>query len=333
MIVDMRTRMTIKIPAAMLLGMFVLCSTSFGQKAVKRPSRATPPTFKSDEFSGVFFPDAVAQLQGDFPGNSSMMAGESNDNASKNGAVATGDSDSGASNAEGASEGNAIWKTLIADSTIEDLVKESKTRLDAVITTPAGFAGSAPIARREFTLLATIMAVVAQYPEEIRWQASAEYGRRIFANMADNCKVGTQVVFNQAKLRHQDLQTMLKGTKISGNAEEVSWDRTADRGPTMQIMEWALRENLTPITNSDTKFRSSQDEVIKYAELLAVLGQVVRQPGMTDADDPQYAQLAAAMSIASQEVTKAVRTNDSELARTAVSRIDQSCNKCHESYR
>lgn len=332
MIVDMQTRMTIKISAAMLLAMLVLSSNSFGQKAVKRPSRATPPAFKSDEFSGVFFPDAVAQLQGDFPSTSSM-AGESIENAPKNGTVATGDSDSGASNAEGANEGNAIWKTLITDSTIEDLVKESKTRLDAVITTPAGFAGSAPIARREFTLLATIMAVVAQYPEEIRWQASAEYGRRIFANMADNCKVGTQVVFNQAKLRHQDLQTMLKGTKISGNAEEVSWDRTADRGPTMQIMEWALRENLTPITNSDSKFRSSQDEVIKYAELLAVLGQVVRQPGMTDADDPQYAQLAAAMSVASQEVTKAVRTNDSELARTAVSRIDQACNKCHESYR
>jgi hypothetical protein len=332
MIVDMQTRMTIKISAAMLLAMLVLSSNSFGQKAVKRPSRATPPAFKSDDFSGVFFPDAVAQLQGDFPSTSSM-AGESIDNASKNGAVATGDSDSGASNAEGANEGNAIWKTLITDSTIEDLVKESKTRLDTVITTPAGFAGSAPIARREFTLLATIMAVVAQYPEEIRWQASAEYGRRIFANMADNCKVGTQVVFNQAKLRHQDLQTMLKGTKISGNAEEVTWDRTADRGPTMQIMEWALRENLTPITNSDSKFRSSQDEVIKYAELLAVLGQVVRQPGMTDADDPQYAQLAAAMSVASQEVTKAVRTNDSELARTAVSRIDQACNKCHESYR
>ena len=332
MIVEMRNRVTIKISSAMLLAMFVLSSNSFGQKTVKRPSRATPPTFKSDEFSGVFFPDAVAQLQGDFPSTSSM-AGESNDSASKNGAVATGDSDTGASNAEGDNQGNAIWKTLITDSTIEDLVKESKTRLDAVITTPAGFAGSAPIARREFTLLATIMAVVAQYPEEIRWQASAEYGRRIFANMADNCKVGTQVVFNQAKLRHQDLQTMLKGTKISGNAEEVSWDRTADRGPTMQIMEWALRENLTPITNSDSKFRSSQEEVIKYAELLAVLGQVVRQPGMTDADDPQYAQLAAAMSVASQEVTKAVRTNDAELARTAVSRIDQACNKCHESYR
>ena len=333
MIVDMQLGKTMKLTTAILLGMFVLGSTGFSQKAVKRPSRAAPPTFKPDEFSGVFFPDAVAQLQGEFPSTSSMLAGDPKDNTSKTGAADTGESESGGPNAEGGITGNAIWKSLITDSTIEDLVKESKTRLDAVITTPAGFAGSAPIARREFTLLATMMAVVAQYPEEIRWQASADYGRRIFANMADNCKVGTQIVFNQAKLRHQDLQTMLKGTKISGNAEEVSWDRTADRGPTMQIMEWALRENLTPITNSDSKFRSSQDEVIKYAELLAVLGQVIRQPGMTDADDPQYAQLAAAMSIASQEVTKAVRTNDSELARTAVSRIDQSCNKCHESYR
>jgi len=322
----MRNIKTFQLGVALLIGLFGLESTSVAQKAVKRPIRASPPVFKPDEFSGVFFPDAIAQLQGEMPNSSLMLADDPKMNGSSD--VASSGSGSGDTVV-----GNAVWKSLISDSTIEDLVKESKTRLDGVITTPAGFAGSAPIARREFTLLATMMAVIAQYPEEIRWQASAEYGRRIFANMADNSKVGTQIVFNQAKLRHQDLQTMLKGSKISGVAEEVAWDRTADRGPTMQIMEWALRENLIPNTNSDSKFKSSQDEVIKYSELLAVLGQVVRQPGMTDADDEQYAQLAAAMSAASQEVVKAVRTNDAELARTAVSRIDQACSKCHESYR
>lgn len=302
---------------------------ALGQKTVRRPNRVAPPVFKSDQFSGVFFADAFAQLQGQLPTENAMLAG----NESKGSTVESASSDPAASASNDAMQGKAVWKSLISDSTIEDLVKESKTRLDGVITTPAGFAGSAPVARREFTLLATIMAVIAQYPEEIRWQASADYGRRIFANMAENCKVGTQTVFNQAKLRHQDLQTLLKGSKISGTAEEVDWERTADRGPTMQIMEWALRENLTPSTNSDTKFKSSQEEVIKYAELLAVLGQVIRQPGMTDADDEQYAELAAAMSVASQEVTRAARTNDAELARTEVSRIDQACSKCHESYR
>jgi hypothetical protein len=302
----------------------VCCSSALAQKTVKRPTRATPPTFQPNEFSGVFFPDALSQLQGERPSSQSMLA-LSESSESKMG--------SSSASGEEAVTGNAVWKTLISDSTIEDLVKESKTRLDAVITTPAGFAGSVTIARQEFTLLATLMAVIAQFPEEIRWQSSAEYGRRIFANMAANCKVGTSTVFNQAKLRHQDLQSLLKGTKISGTAEEVSWDATADRGPTMKIMDWALRDNLLPNTNSDAKFRSSHDEVIKYAELIAMLGQVIRQPGMTDADSEEYAQFASAMSSAAQDVNKAVRTNDGDLARTAVSRIDQACSKCHETYR
>lgn len=148
-----------------------------------------------------------------------------------------------------------------------------------------------------------------------------------------NCKVGTQPVFNEAKLRQQDLQTMLKGTKISGNADEVSWADSADRGPSMQILEWALRENLAPAINSDSKFRESQEDVLKYAELIAMFGQIVQQPGMTDADDEQYVQFAMSMTKAAQEVSQAARTKDAELARAAVGRIDQACSKCHEAYR
>ncbi len=72
---------------------------------------------------------------------------------------------------------------------------------------------------------------------------------------------------------------------------------------------------------------------MKYAELLAVFGQVIQQPGMTDADDKQYAEYAITMTKAAQEVSKAVRSKDAELARMAVGRVDQACSKCHETYR
>jgi cytochrome c556 len=39
------------------------------------------------------------------------------------------------------------------------------------------------------------------------------------------------------------------------------------------------------------------------------------------------------MMVATKDVIKAVKTNDAELARSAVGRLDQSCNKCHETYR
>jgi hypothetical protein len=241
---------------------------------------------------------------------------------------------SDAGDSEPAAKGNDVWKQLISGPTVEDLVKESKSRVDGIITTPAKFAsGGYGEARREFTLLGSLMGIIAQYPEDIRWKSSAPYARTAFARMAANCKVGTQPVYNEAKLRQQDLQDLLKGTKLNGTAEETSWADTADRGPTMQILEWALRDNLAPHTSNEDNFNNNLDEITKYSELVAAYAQILQQEGMTDADDETYRQFASLMLSAAKETLKAVKNKDAELARSAVAKIDQSCNKCHETYR
>ena len=297
-------------------------STVHGQRSVKKPKRAAPPNFQPNEFSGVFFSDAISQLQGEMPTSQPVLVANNKENPS----TETGSSASLAT-------GGLVWKEMVSAATIEDIIKESKTRLDGIVTTPAKFSGAVADARKEFTLMAATMGVVALYPEEIRWQSSAAYAQRVFARMALNCKVGTQPVFNEAKQRQLDLQNLLKGTKLTGNADDVSWAETADRGPSMQILDWALRENLIPSTNSEKKFKESQEEVIKYAEVIAMFGNIIQQPGMTDAEDAEYKQFAVVMTHASLDVIKATRSNDAELARTAVGRIDQACSKCHDTYR
>ena len=285
----------------------ILGGSTIAQRAVRKPDRVKPPEFQADEFAGVFFTDATSQLQG----TASLGAPDQGTEAAM--AQTTDEALEGQSLAQG----NDVWKQLISGSTIEDLVKESKSRVDGIITTPAKFAsGGYAEARKEFTLLGSLMGIIAQYPEEIRWKNSAPYARTVFARMAANCKVGTQPVYNEAKLR-----------------QETQWADTADRGPTMQILEWALRENLAPHTNNEDNFSNNLDEITKYAELVAVYGQILQFEGMTDADDETYAQYSAAMVSAAKETLKAVKSKDAELARTAVSKIDQSCNKCHETYR
>ena len=319
------TRKTMKLRVFLF---FVFCSllvvpTALAQRSFKKPKRATPPTFRPNEFSGIFFSDVLSHLQGDMPSAESALASNSPPIKTTN----------AANGKMSEAIGNSIWKEMVSATTIEDLIKESKTRLDGMVTTPAKFSGGVADVRREFTLMASTMAVIAQYPEEIRWQSSAGYAQRIFARMAVNCKVGTQPVFNEAKQRQQDLQNLLKGTKLTGTADEVSWAETADRGPSMQILEWALRENLTPATNSEKSFRERKEEILKYAELIAMFGNIIQQPGMNDADDDEYKKFAVAMTQAALDVLRAVRANDAELARTTVGRIDQACNKCHQTYR
>lgn len=295
-------------------------SLAYAQPPARRTPRAMPPKFQADEFSGIFFPDPVAQLQGS-PGIKPDIA--------SNPPISTSSEMESSSSA-----GSVFWKELIRGGTIEDLVKESKTRLDSVITTPAKFAGGGYAeCRREFTLLASLMAIISQYPEEIRWQASAPYARTIFAKLAANCKVGTQPVYNEAKQRQQDLQELLKGSKLNGTPEDLLWGDIADRGPMMQVLEWSLRENLAPFASNEDNFRENQEGLAKYAELVGAFGHILQQEGMTDAGDENYTELAKAMVGATRDLLQAVKANDAELARTAVSRIDQSCNKCHETYR
>jgi len=241
--------MTFRFLIGMAIGSLLIGSSVYAQRSVKKPKRAAPPTFKPNEFTGVFFSDALSQLSGDLPSAQSVLAATSKPEKGN---------DTSASDSNGSLTGKAVWKELISAATIEDIVKESKTRLDGIVTTPAKFSGGVGEARREFTLLAATMGVIAQYPEEIRWQSSASYSQRIFARMASNCKVGTQPVFNEAKQRQQDLQNLLKGSKLTGNAEEVTWEDTADRGPSMILLEWSIREHLLPYTNNDKKFRESQ---------------------------------------------------------------------------
>lgn len=289
------------------------------QKPPKRVQRASPPKLPASESSGVFYPDPIAQLQGT-PADASKMADE---------AVSVNEL-AEATPAQGAD----VWKQLIAGGTIEDLVKESKARLDSVVTTPAKFASGGYLdCRNESALLAALMTIISQYPDEVRWKASAPYARAIFARLAANCKVGTQPVFNEAKQRQLDLQDLLKGSTLKGTAEDLVWREVTDRKLLMVLLEWLLRKNLAPSASSQEAFRENKEDLAKYAELVAAFGHILQQDGMPDADSEEYTEVSRAMTAASRDVLKAIQADDAELARTAVGRIDQACNKCHETYK
>jgi hypothetical protein len=216
------------------------------------------------------------------------------------------------------------------------LVKETKLRLDEIVTTPAKFsAGAFKDARRNFTLLATLFTVIELYPEKIKWQASAPVARARFSRVAANTKVGSAPAYNEAKMRLEDMNSMLKGSTLSDSspAAEIAWSDVADRIPSMQLLEWGFRDNLSSMVSSEDAFSQKQEEILKYAELIAMLGETLSQPGMTDGDDGDYQVFAKRMIEEATKVTQAVKLNNPTMAREAAGQIDQSCNACHSSYR
>ena len=293
-------------------------------KGTVKYKRAVPPTFQDGKIKDIFYADVGSQLVGTLPtlGNQST---------SGNSQLA-GNSDQAE---EADAEGQSVWKRRIDVATIEDMVKSSKLRLDPAVSSPAKFAsGGYEIARREFTLLTAMFGVIDQYPGDVRWKHSAKTAETDFARIAANSKVGSIQAFNEAKAKTLEFSDLLNGVRLDAAKEPVEgWPNAIDRGSLMEVLQWTLRDNLNETVTSDSVFSDKTADAKKFAQLTAVLGEVLLQPDMMDADDDGYKQWAVEMISASEAVVAATQTANLSDAREAISRIDKSCNSCHEGFR
>ncbi len=302
----------------------------------KLPSRAKPPQFESSKFDGIFFPDVNAALSGELPKSQSTLqinsSGTSGNAMAGGGSAAT--SSAGSSDASSGADPMG-WKGLVSPSSLEGLVKESKLRLDKIVTTPTAFAGGGyNDARREFSLLSLLFAIIENYPGEVRWKASAAAARGAMERTAANTKVGSRQVYDESKKRLQDLQTLLNGSPLTAEVKtEIVWENLMDISPLMKLLEWAHEGQLAKMTASEDLFKQNQEEITRLAELVAVLGKTATIDKMPNADDAQFIAFAKEMIQQAQQIGVAVQTGNAELARSAAGKLGQSCATCHDSYR
>ncbi len=163
------------------IGLALMASSVWGQPPKKKNTRAKPPQFDPKLMEGVFFADVKKQLQGDPPkaGEGRSTSGPTRPAADDN-------------TRRRPVRGGSAWPKLISASSIEDLVKGSKLRLDGAVTSAAKFAGGGfKDARREYTMLSILFAIIEQYPTQVRWKNSAPVVRTHMVRVAAGTKVGS----------------------------------------------------------------------------------------------------------------------------------------------
>jgi hypothetical protein len=299
-----------------------------GSKTVKR---AAAPKYSASDIKGVYFEDIFdgKVLAGERPANFGAAVAGGGKTAGGSVAVA------GGGGSEGGGSG-AGWSKLISAATIEDEVKGLKLQVDKTVTTPTEFAGKGyKEARRNFMMLAMLFAIIGEYDGEVRWKQHAPTARELFARTSANAKVGTQQVYNEAKLRKTDLEELLGGNlsaKGSGEAK-FTWGTVCDRSPLMQRLEMGLEPRLQQWTASKSEFMGKKDEILREAELFVVMGHVLMQEGMDDAEDAEYKTFCEMLKKAALDVVDAVKLGNDEQARKAVGTISKSCADCHDKYR
>jgi hypothetical protein len=237
---------------------------------------------------------------------------------------------------EASTGGVFAWSKLIAATTIEDEIKASKKVVDEEVSTPAKFAGNGyKTARKQFSVLAMMFAIIGEYDGEVRWKADGPAARDVFARTAGNCKVGTIQVFNEAKQRKADLEDLLGGAGLKDRAGErkATWTAVTDRSPLMQRLEVAHQERMQPWVGNKGEFSDHSEEMLHEAQLAAVFAEILMKEGMEDGDDDDYREFCQKLQKASLDIVDAVKSNNYDKARAAVGEIDKSCTDCHQAYR
>jgi len=289
--------------------------------------RAPAPKVNPDAMRNVFFSNLSDAFRGEIPSLSELR-----NSASAAAAPSPGGSDEAI---DPAAAGNDRWSALISPTSLEDEIKRVKLHFDSVVTTPGAFnSGGYLEARLDLTILASLFAIIHQYPAEIRWKEQAATARDLIARTAFNCKAGSTQVYNEAKSRKGDLQDLIAGSELPNREaeEDTDWTMIADRAPLMEYAD-SLIESLEDGVRNEGTIKKEADLVKRNSELLAALGEILVQEGMDDADDGDYATLSRNMTTDAKAATKALERNDYEAVRLGVGKIRQKCDACHEQYR
>lgn len=289
----------------------------------EKEPRAKPPQWPRD-VREVFFDDAREHLVGSRPDYSAASAVPRT--------AAGGGSTSAAS---GDKEGYA-WSNLVDADTLETEIKRQLAPLQPLVATPSAFKGGGyRECRDRFTWLATLFAIGAQFDDSVRWQDSAEGLSQLFARAGFNCKVGTDQSFRESQLRAQDLADLVRGGRpdVPAAQPDVGWDRLADRSPLMRRMELSLGERISPNASDRRALQLNADELRHEAQLMALMAEVIAQPGFDYADEETYRSYATELRDASLALVRAVDIENFKAARTAIGNIEKACSNCHDEWR
>jgi hypothetical protein len=289
-------------------------------EAASPAKRARPPKFPKS-VQDVFFPDAREKLVGPRPASATSGAASTATTAAPSPAN---------------SDSTASWSKLITAEALEDEIKSQQLKLAATIENATRFKGGEyQQARAQLSLLAALLAIVADYDGQVRWKSEAASLGQLLGRAGANCKVASDASYKEARSRSDDLQNLVRGGSLQLPPADsaTQWPQLADRGSLMKRLEQAQQQGILPLVTNAREFEGSADGLLHDAQIVAALSEVITREGYEFADDETYVEYSRAMRAQALALRDATLGGNYEQARQAASLLGQSCTNCHEGYR
>ncbi|MCE9544395.1 MAG: cytochrome c [Planctomycetia bacterium] len=243
----------------------------------------------------------------------------------------------GTSGGVAAPDGKFAWSKIISAETVANEIKSSPLELaDAVKNAGVFKAGGNRQVRRQFSVLAVMFGIAAEYDQSIRWQQIAPGARTAFARAASNAKAADDNTYNETKSRLRDLEELVRGGTVEfalPAAGDVKWSQVAERRLLMSRLELAFDKRLRPATSNAQQFGKGRDQVVYEAEIIAALAEVIGREGYEFSDDAEYVKLAKGLKQHALEVAAAAKENNFAEVQRTTGELGKSCSNCHGSYK
>ncbi|MCE9556724.1 MAG: hypothetical protein K8T91_25525 [Planctomycetes bacterium] len=304
--------------ALLLLAVPVLCAAA----PADRPRQSLPPKEWDKSTRSVFPANPRSLLRGERP-------------------ALRGGKDAPANTTPGdpapTEPGKFAWSKIISAETATNEIKSARAEAAENVRNLGVFkAGGHRQLRRQFSVLAVMFGIIAEYDQSIRWKQNAAGARAAFAKAAINAKAADDNTFNEAKARSQNLDDLVQG----GSAEfppppngDVKWPDVAERRQLMLRLDVAFEKRLRPAVADAAQLTKNRDQSLHEAEMIAALAEIVGREGYESADDAEYQKHAKQLKQWALAAAAAVRDNNLGEAQRAVGMMGKACSECHGAFK
>jgi hypothetical protein len=101
----------------------------------------------------------------------------------------------------------------------------------------------------------------------------------------------------------------------------------------MNSLELAQQNRIAVWTANQNDFNKNLDAIVREAQVVAMIAEVIQREGYDFTDDNSYKGFARAMQQHALEVAEAAKSKSYEPARLAAGQLTKACSDCHGSFR
>jgi hypothetical protein len=251
-------------------------------------------------------------------------------------AAAPGAAPEGESAASELFAGGFTWSKLISPDSLEAEVKGQVPVAAEAVKTINGFKGKGrEIAQTSFTVLTVLFGVIAQYDGDVRWKKDAAGLEKAFSQAGFNCKTSSDAAFKGSQKCSQDLAELVRGGTLDlpkGDAS-LPWNDLVNRPALMRRMEEARAGNVGKWLSNKGEFKKNKDNLLREAQLLAVISEVIKGKGFESGDDEAYQKYAVALQSQCLVLIEAIHTDQQDKAQSTFAQVSKACDTCHGDFK